>query len=108
MARDLVLTLLSADAYRAAASGRHHEHAALVAAGAPPLADAASGTVCSALSDWVSNGLSSLVKALTVGPSSNAAVNFIGGLWNSVKTTQACFAAADGRSRLSFATSASA
>lgn len=81
---DLVLTLLSADAYRAAASGRHHEHAALAAAAAaPPLAYAASGTVCSALSDWVSNGLSSLVKALTVGPSSNAAVNFIGGLWNS-------------------------
>ena len=79
----LVLTLLSADAYRAAASGRHHEHAAQAAAAAPPLAYAASGTVCSALSDWVSNGLSSLVKALTVGPSSNAAVNFIGGLWNS-------------------------
>jgi len=79
----LVLTLLSADAYRAAASGRHHEHAALVAVASPPLAFAASGTVCSALSDWVSNGLSSLVKALTVGSSSNAAVNFIGGLWNS-------------------------
>jgi hypothetical protein len=87
----LVLTLLSADAYRAAASGRHHEHAAEAAVAAPPLADVAGAgsgsgsgtTVCSALSDWVSNGLSSLVKALTVGPSSNAAVNFIGGLWNS-------------------------
>ncbi len=79
----LVLTLLSADAYRAAASGRHRQRAEDAALVAPIARAAGPGTVCSALSDWVSNGLRSLVKALTVGPSSNAAVSFIGSLWNS-------------------------
>jgi hypothetical protein len=79
----LVLTLLSADAYRTAASGRHPQRAADAVLAEPVAHAAGPGAVCSALSDWVSNGLGSLVKALTVGPSSNAAVNFIGGLWNS-------------------------
>jgi hypothetical protein len=33
--------------------------------------------------DWVSTGFNSLVKTLTVGSSSNSALSFIGGLWNS-------------------------
>lgn len=77
---DLVLTLLSADVYRAANAGGHAAHLA-VAEG--PLAYASgSGSLCSTLSDWVSKGFNSLVKTLTVGSSSNGALNFIGGLWN--------------------------
>ena len=78
---NLVLTLLSADVYRA---GKAKSSSARIAAADQPLAhSAASGSLCSTLSDWVSAGFNSLVKSLTVGSSSNAALSFIGGLWNS-------------------------
>jgi hypothetical protein len=77
---DLVLTLLSADVYRAANAGRHAAH--LAVAEGPPAYASGIGSLCSTLSDWVSKGFNSLVKTLTVGSSSNGALNFIGGLWN--------------------------
>ena len=62
---NLVLTLLSADVYRA---GKAKSSSARIAAADQPLAhSAASGSLCSTLSDWVSAGFNSLVKSLTVG-----------------------------------------
>lgn len=90
----LILTLFEADALRAAATG--NAHATSGPAVASPMASsslAQSGyvngpphgvaNVCSTISDWTSSALNSGFNALTVGPSSNAALNFIGGLWNS-------------------------
>lgn len=88
----LVMTLFEADALRAAGTG----HAAAASEVAMPTTSYSnewftasngvkngSGDVCSSISNWASSALNSVFNALTVGPSSNSALNFIGGLWNS-------------------------
>lgn len=80
---DLIETLLSADALRAAAQGSTAAQGDFAAAGAPPVASAANaGSSCSTLADWVSHAYNSVFNALTVGASSNSALDLIGQLWN--------------------------
>jgi hypothetical protein len=73
---DLILTLFSADAARAAAK----------TTGAAPVSKAGSSparaTVCVTLANWVSAGFSSIFNALTVGPASSPVLSFLTGLWN--------------------------
>ena len=77
---DLVLALFTADALRAAQAGAHAQLAR--AASDAALVPADLGSLCSTLSNWVSSAYDTVFNALTVGPSSNAALNFIGGLWD--------------------------
>lgn len=79
---DLVLTLFSADAVRAALRGKERTNLALGA----KMAASGRSSLCATLSNWVSSGFASVFSALTVGPSSNALLNFLGGLWNGAVT----------------------
>ncbi len=80
---DLVLTLFSADAARAALRGaKERTDLAL----GTKMAPTSSSSLCATLSNWVSSGFASVFSALTVGPSSNALLNFLGGLWNGAVT----------------------
>ena len=81
---DLIETLLGADALRVAEQGSSAAQADFALAGSrPPVASAAGvGSLCSTLADWISHAYNAVFNALTVGPSSNSALNFIGGLWN--------------------------
>jgi hypothetical protein len=73
---DLVLTLLSADAYRAA---RAHARAGAIAR--DPSAHASDlSSACATLSSWVNAGFSALFDALTPGSS---ATSFLSSLWSS-------------------------
>jgi len=76
----LILTLMAADLDRAGTRGRHSTR---IVSGGLAVAHIASGSLCSTLSDWVSQSFDSLFKALSAGSSSSGALNFIGGLWNS-------------------------
>lgn len=82
---DLVLTLMSADVYRPATrpSTGGVDPTPLGSGSGSGSARIASGSLCSTLSDWVSSGFGALSKALMIGSSSNGALSFIGGLWNS-------------------------
>ena len=73
---DLILTLFSADAARAAAK----------TTGAAPASEAGSSpagaTLCVTLANWVSSGFSAIFNALTVGPASTPVLSFLTGIWN--------------------------
>jgi hypothetical protein len=80
---NLVLTLFTADATRAAQEGRDGARGK-IAAGAFMPNDL--GSLCSTLSSWTSQIYNSVFNTLTLGQSSNAALNFLGGLWNHAVT----------------------
>jgi len=79
----VVLTLFSADAMRAAGTANKAVAARLQLSDSAAVPNISAGEACSAISDWVSKAFNSAFDALTVGPSSNAALSFLGGVWNS-------------------------
>jgi hypothetical protein len=76
---DLVLTLFTADATRAAKEGRDRAQGETAAGRFVPND---LGSLCNTLSNWTSQVYNSVFSTLTLGQSSNSALNFLGGLWN--------------------------
>jgi hypothetical protein len=78
---DLVLTLFTADALRAAGTANGPDTRSAANDGAEP-----GISLCGTLADWISQNMNKAFSALTASPSSNSLLSYLGGLWNSAVT----------------------